>query len=388
MKAVDLDQTYLAGLTVLYVEDDLALQGVTAEFLRRWVGRLVLAENGESGLAAFHAEHPQIVISDIEMPGMNGLDMVEAIKAEQAGLPIIISTAFEKPDYFLRSIALGVDRYVVKPFQSKPLKAALLHCAHQLRAEEELQRHLRGERDLLLARHHESMCILAQGMAHDYNNLLQAILASIETTLLKVQPDSPANITLGMAKRFTSLAQDLGKQLLILGEHDAGGPDRVGGLSPLVNEVLHAQLGHTEIGWANRISPDLPSVCYNHERLGMALGILVDNAREATPERGTLVVAAEVRTVLPGDESSPLGPGIYLCLSLQDSGRGIPPETLPRIFDPYFSTKDVGPRKGQGLSLALCRAILLAHGGNVTVESRVGVGSTFHVFLPVPSNQS
>ena len=387
MPAIDPDQTYLAGLTVLYVEDDLALRGVSAEFLSRWVGRLVLAEDGESGLKAFHTEHPQLVISDIEMPGMSGLDMVEAIKAEQPSLPIIISTAFEKPDYFLRSIALGVDRYVVKPFQSKPLKAALLHCAHQLRAEEELQQHLQVERDLLLARHHESMCILAQGMAHDYNNLLQAILASIETTLLKVQPGSPANITLGMARRFTSLAQELGQQLLILGEHDEGKPDQVGVLGPVVDEVLQAQLGNTEIGWANSLPADLPPVSYNHQRLAQALGTLVTNAREAMPDRGTLLVAAEIRAVPPSDETLNLGPGTYLCLSLQDSGRGISPEDLPRIFDPYFSTKDVGSRKGQGLSLALCRAILLAHGGNVTAESQVGVGSTFRVFLPIPSNQ-
>ena len=387
MTMLEADQTYLAGLTVLYVEDDADLQAITAEFLRRWVGRLVLAENGLKGLEAFRSEHPQIVLSDIQMPGMDGLAMAEAIKAEQPRLPIIISTAFERPDYFLRAIALGVDRYVVKPLQAEAMKGALLHCAHQLRAEEELQRHLRVERDLVLARHHESMCILAQGMAHDYNNLLQAILASVETSLMKVQPGSPANLTLGMAKRFTSMAQELGAQLLILGEHDEGKPDQLGAISPFMDVVLHAQLGNTQIGWANHLSADLPFVNYNHQRLELALGILVTNARDAMPGRGTLVVAAEVRVVPPGDESSTLGPGPYLCLSLQDSGRGISPEDLPRIFDPYFSTKEIGAKKGQGLSLALCRAILLAHGGNVTAESQVGVGSTFRVFLPVPSDK-
>jgi signal transduction histidine kinase len=82
------------------------------------------------------------------------------------------------------------------------------------------------------------------------------------------------------------------------------------------------------------------------------------------------------------DKSATLGPGSYLRLSFQDSGRGIPPADLPRIFEPYFSTKEVGSRRGQGLSLALCRAIIGAHGGSVTAAP-LESGSVLQVLLPV-----
>jgi signal transduction histidine kinase len=101
------------------------------------------------------------------------------------------------------------------------------------------------------------------------------------------------------------------------------------------------------------------------------------------PRGGTLDVTAASFQAGPDMVELGLSPGTYLRLDFKDSGCGITPEHLHRIFDPYFSTKPMGAQKGQGLGLAVCRSILRAHGGQVIAESVVGQGSTFSVFLPM-----
>lgn len=129
------DQNYLKSLSVLYVEDDNDIREELTTFLRRRVGAIHTAVNGQAGLDAFSQYQPDLVITDILMPVMNGLDMAERIRAINPKTPIIIITAFEEPRYFQRAIDLGVDKFVTKPVQLEILVSALLKCARNLRAE-------------------------------------------------------------------------------------------------------------------------------------------------------------------------------------------------------------------------------------------------------------
>jgi len=92
-------------------------------------------------------------------------------------------------------------------------------------------------------------------------------------------------------------------------------------------------------------------------------------------------VAASSENIAP-EAKTPLAPGKYLKISFKDQGCGIRKDILPRIFDPYFSTKPLGTKKGMGLGLSLCETITKKHGGTITVESSPGAGATFHVYLP------
>ncbi len=132
------DQEYLRTLTVLYVEDDADTSGPFAEFLRRPVGTLIVAANGEEGFDAFLQHSPDIVITDILMPVMDGLTMAAKIREVNKTVPIIVVTAFEQTNYLIRAVDIGVDRYVTKPVNSQLLLEALLKTAHILRAEEQL----------------------------------------------------------------------------------------------------------------------------------------------------------------------------------------------------------------------------------------------------------
>lgn len=124
----------IKDLAVLYVEDDDEVREQLSQFLRRRVGTLYIAHNGQEGLRAFREYQPDVVVSDIRMPVMDGLDMVGAIKREMPTTPVIMTTAFNETDFFLRAIDLGVDKYVMKPVRVDNLVDAINRSAVALKA--------------------------------------------------------------------------------------------------------------------------------------------------------------------------------------------------------------------------------------------------------------
>jgi len=129
------DGEFLRNLTVLYVEDDDEVREQLGQFLRRRVGCLLVAANGQEGLTTFCEQQPDLVITDILMPVMDGLAMAEGIREINKTVPIIVTTAFERQDYLIRSIDVGIDKYVVKPVRTDLLLNALHKCANALRSE-------------------------------------------------------------------------------------------------------------------------------------------------------------------------------------------------------------------------------------------------------------
>lgn len=379
-----LDQTdaaYLKTLTVLYVEDDAAAREEIGIFLRRRVGALVVATDGVEGLAAFKARSPQIVVTDIQMPHMDGLAMAREIRDLSPSIPILVTTAFEQTDFLMRAIGIGVDQYVLKPIQGYALEEALLKAAHRLLGDEQLRQRQRLEAEAARMRHHAALSVLMEGIAHDYNNLLQAILTAVSLAKVKLEPGSESHRLLEHGESFTEQANLLGRRLMMLANpsHQA---DRTGPVEGLVRKAVQEALAGSSITPDFRFEPAAAPVRYSEANLSRAIGNLAQNAREALPTGGTFQVVAEVRD-LEGRVGSGLRAGSYLHLQFHDSGMGIPSESLPMIFEPYFTTKERGNQKGTGLGLALCDAIVRAHGGSICAESNPGEGATFHMYLPV-----
>ena len=123
---------WLKGLRLLYVEDEEGIRSQLEQFLRRRVKEIITARDGQEGLDRFKEHRPDIVITDVLMPVMNGLEMTEAILAVSPRTPVIITTAFNESDYLLKAIALGVDAYVIKPIKTECLIRDLLKCARNL----------------------------------------------------------------------------------------------------------------------------------------------------------------------------------------------------------------------------------------------------------------
>ncbi len=125
-------QEHLRRLTVLFVEDEEFSRELCSEFLTRIVGRLVTAPNGAAGLEVWRLDKPDIIITDIQMPYMDGLAMVQEIRSVDRAIPVIIMSAFDEPKYLKRSIDLGVSGYVLKPLEVSMFAATLLDCARSL----------------------------------------------------------------------------------------------------------------------------------------------------------------------------------------------------------------------------------------------------------------
>lgn len=122
----------LKQLTVLYVEDEESIRDEVAHFLRRRVGRLLTAANGVAALEIYHAQRPDLVLSDIQMPLMDGLSMAEQIKSQHHDTPVIFTTAFNDNQYLQRAIAMGANGYVLKPIDLGQLMQTMLRCVDAL----------------------------------------------------------------------------------------------------------------------------------------------------------------------------------------------------------------------------------------------------------------
>jgi signal transduction histidine kinase len=380
MSSLEADRAFLAGLTVLYVEDDPAVREATAVFLRRRVARLWVAGDGQEGLAAFHREQPDLVVTDILMPKLNGLDLTEAVKGSHPEVPVLVTTAFEQTHFLLRAITLGVDRYVLKPVDPAQLEAALLHCAHGLRLAAELEALRQENLDLLQGRHEETLGLLASGMAHDYNNLFQSVITLTAMARLSLGDPGRAMGFLQDLEPCWVQAKVLGQSLVQLSDHrDAG--RHTGALEPRLRAAVAAALAATGTGVTWALAEDLPPVRFHPEQLDRVFQSLARNASEAMAGGGALRIEGRLLQVEPG---GPLGlaGGPHLHVAFTDQGPGLAPALLPLLFSPYASSKPRGQEKGMGLSLAIARAILRLHGGAVTAENSASGGAVFHLYLP------
>ena len=374
------DLDYLKTLTVLYVEDDADTREQFSNFLRRCVGTVVAAENGAAGIEAFNKHTPDIVITDIRMPQMDGLTMAQEILGMMPSLPIIVITAFEQTDYLIRAINMGIEKYVTKPVNSFQLFESIMHCAHRLRAEQKIK--LRHQREIREAwsKQNETTAILAGGIAHDYNNMMQAILSYTTLAKMQLEPASKASCYLEKVDKCADEVSELGRLLTFLG-NDYHGKMQQGMVMPCVLSSISNALSGTAISLNAEYPDDLPRIRFDIRQIQSVFSGLATNAVEAMPEGGLLQLTAHAVDASE-DDFLPINPGAYIRISLTDNGAGIHSDDLPKIFAPYFSTKQMSCKRGTGLSLALCRTVIMKHGGSIVAESTPGNGSTFHIWLP------
>ena len=370
------DQQYLKKLTVLYVEDDEEAREQFAEFLGRPVGKLVAAENGAEGLKAFTEHAPDIVITDILMPVMDGLSMAYEIRAVAPNVPIIILTAFEQTDYLMRAINIGVDKYVTKPVNSYLLFEKLLECAHRLRAEDQFRIEQQRQVQAMKLKYHETISMLANGIARNYDILL----SSYRHGHPAASTEAPVDLSPSLSAEIHSESQVLTDMLKLL-ESDAEAL-KPQPLIPLAKEVVNDLLSSTSINCSFDYSDELAAVNVPERQLRFLFNCLTANSIDAMPSGGMIQISTCTRIFEESDDQ-PLTPGSYLYITFSDTGTGIAPQDLPAIFEPRFSTKQPGQRVNKGLSLAVCQAIVIQHDGNITVDPETDSGTVFNIWLPL-----
>lgn len=233
----------------------------------------------------------------------------------------------------------------------------------------------RMKEELFRARKVESIGLLAGGIAHDFNNILTAITGNISLVKSHVDPGDKIFDRLGAAEKACERAQNLTQQLITFSK--GGAPiRRTASVADILADTVGFVLKGSNVKCELSVPDDLWLADIDEGQISQVIGNLVINADQAMVDGGTMTVRAENMTAGAADMS--LKEGDYVKVSVEDKGVGIPPENIAKIFDPYFSTKE----KGSGLGLASTYSIVKNHDGLVTVDSQLGRGSTFSVFLP------
>ncbi len=226
----------------------------------------------------------------------------------------------------------------------------------------------------------ESLSILAGGIAHDFNNILTAILGNISLAKLHLTPEDEASGILTEAEKASLRARNLTRQLLMFSKN--GVPiKKPASISELLRDTAEFALRGSTITCRFCIPEDLQPVEIDAGQISQVINNLILNAEQAMPEGGAIKVSAQNVTV--EKDELPLEYGDYVQISIEDEGIGIAEEHLQRIFEPYFTTK----QKGSGLGLATSHSIICKHGGHIDVESTLGKGTTFCVWLPVSGEE-
>lgn len=220
----------------------------------------------------------------------------------------------------------------------------------------------------------ESLMLLAGGIAHNFNNILTSILGNI--ALARITSPDKIMDRLAEAEKAALLAKELSQELLNFAK----------GVDPIKKTVSSADMIWDSVAL---FCSGLKSVCdvsitddvwpinADPGQIHQVLHNLIINADHAMPDGGKICIRCE-NTCISADDAQPLRKGNYVKIAVHDQGIGIPEENLQKVFDPYFTTKD----NGNGLGLASTYAIIKNHDGFITVESILGLGSRFTVYLP------
>jgi PAS domain S-box-containing protein len=240
------------------------------------------------------------------------------------------------------------------------------------------------ETDLLRMQKLDSISVLAGGIAHDLNNLLSAVVGNVSLAEMYLQTGKPSEKALERlieADKASSRIRDLTQQLLTFSK--GGTPVKE---LTAIREIIVDSVNFAISGSNTKCIFDIPNDLWSGEvdtgQISQVINNIAINADQAMPDGGIIEIHTE--NIKVGIESSlPLKKGYYIKISIKDYGVGIPETIIQKIFDPFFTTK----QKGSGLGLATSYSIIQKHNGYITVESVLGIGTTFIIYLPASNKQ-
>ena len=298
---------------------------------------------------------------------------------ELGGLPLVLGHAIDITERIRAERALKEAQTALQEAHDQLATRVAERTAELQQANDrllaEMEQRKQVEEELFRGRKLESLGVLAGGIAHDFNNLLTIISGNIALAKVQLQAADPVNDLLEPTAKACQRAVFLASQLLTFGR--GGAPvRRPASLAPVVNDAVELTRAGTPVSIQLDVADDLWPADIDAAQIGQAFHNVLLNARQAMPRDGKIEVRAE--NVVADTESLPLASNRHVKISVRDYGCGIAADVLPRVFDPYFTTK----QGSRGLGLATAHAIVTKHEGHISVQSTVGVGTTFSIYLP------
>jgi signal transduction histidine kinase len=374
--------------SVLVVDDNPANLDLLAQILGARGYRVRAVPSGAMALSSARLSPPDLILLDIKMPDLDGYATCQALKAEAAtrDIPVIFISALDEAWDKVKAFQAGGSDYLTKPFYAEEV---LVRARHQIllrRLQASLQ-----ERSASLAAANLELLELGKFkerftamVVHDLRSPLTSIGVILEALPLQADPAARERLAglgqqalrnlLDLVNNLMEVSRGTEREIQVQAE-----PVRLPDLVQWAREAFLPQLEARRLRLDLAVAPDLPVLQADPKLVQRAVGNLVGNAIKFTPVGGEIGLHVGVLACYGVEERRS-----WLALSVKDSGRGIPEQELPFIFDPFHQVRVKDGNAGFGLGLAIVQRIMAAHRGRATVQSREGAGSTFTLLFPLP----
>jgi signal transduction histidine kinase len=394
--------------TILVIDDEPDVRDVMAISLEDAGYKTLCAPDGESGLKLLASHEPQILITDVKMPGMSGLEVLKQARRIRPQTQVIVTTGFADIKKAITALQHDASDFITKPVDDTTLHLALKRAMERYQNQKELADYTRLLEQTVLNQekilHQEKMMSLgrlAASMVHEINNPLSGILNYLQLMIrLAEKPDwddarrNRFKDYLAVVYQETRRCADLVSGLLQFSRKSSlqFGPVDICELIEYSRMLCQHRLELAQITLEITCDPEIPKVSGDANQLQQCLINLIFNAIDA-------IEASPGVETSDGTSSSPARPPGRISLKadmedaadlvrvrVEDNGKGIAPEDLPRIFEPFFTTKQDG--HGVGLGLSTVYGIIEHHNGTITVDSAKGQGACFTIRLPAADQNS
>jgi signal transduction histidine kinase len=381
---MELNEVYtkeIKDIRLLLVDDEAGFRSTLAKRIKKRGLEVLQASGGEECLDILAEHSVDVIVMDVKMPGMSGIQALRCIKAMDIETEVILLTGHAATQDGVEGIKSGAFDYLSKPVTFEHLLGKVTQAHNKIIAErqkkEAAEYKARIQQQMIATERLAALGTLAAGVAHEINNPLAIINESAGYLSLLLKKEELAQMphreafekALLKIENSVKRARNITHQLLgtvrksnaLLAEVD---------LAELVNETIclfQREIKERKIEVIHNKTEELKPFWTDPDQLRQVLINLLGNAIHAIPDQGRITI--QIEATASG-----------AAISVNDSGTGIPKEHLEKIFDPFFSTKP--PGEGTGLGLFVTREIVEKLGGTISAESRVGDGSRFTVEIP------
>ncbi|MFW5837003.1 MAG: ATP-binding protein, partial [Desulfovibrionaceae bacterium] len=376
-------------LPILLVDDEAGYRDSVAQRLALRGFSPRTASSGEECMELLAREPAPVVILDVVLPGMDGIQTLRLIKAEHPDTEVVLITGHANTADGVRGIKEGGFDYLAKPVDIDHLAGKVRQANDTVLRREERRREARFREKMAQrmaeAERLSALGALAAGVAHEINNPLAIMIeeAGWMEDLLADDPCDKANLqefsrSLAQIRQQGRRCKEITHNLLHFARKASSRTQEMN-VNDMVLEIarlMDKRISDANVSLDTDLLPDLPDITASPTQMQQVLMNLINNALAALENRGGRIL---VSTSLAEHPQA----GSCVLLQVEDDGPGIPEEYRKRIFEPFFTTKPVG--KGVGLGLSICYGIVTKMGGDIEVQSASGKGAAFRVFLPLDS---
>lgn len=376
MSAIEITKQELP--LVIIADDDPAMRLMLCGAMESEGYRILEAGNGLEAVGLSEQHRPSLILMDAIMPGMDGFEACRQIQQfPEANRPLILMiTSLNDDESVEMAFSAGAYDFVTKPIHWAVLKQRVKHILKMKSADHQIQQ----------AQKMEAIGQMTGGIAHDFNNILTSMLGYTELIQYlgkEIENNQKLNSYLCEIQTAGNRAKSLVEQMLAFSRKDIG-ESKVINPASVVNEAIKLLKStipsSIEIRTQNELGDQAIKV--DPVQLHQSIMNLVLNSRDALPGKGQINVCMTAnKTKDICDSCHSEFDGMFVEISVKDSGEGIPQEYLSRVFDPFFTTKEVG--KGSGMGLSMVHGIAHGAGGHLKIQSSPESGTVIRLLMPV-----